>query len=420
MLVSTADDGKVVVWDPKTAQPLQALLGHAGRPTQSAFSADGRTLYTSSLDGTVLEWDLGSQRRFGRPFTTGATPAPTPSPTTPLTPPLAVSPDGSQFAAQTAAGSVGIFATRTLQKESSVSVPHAGTVTTVAWSPAGSELAVGGDHGLLQLWDVSGAPHRVRELSTLRSAGHRLEAVQSVAFSADGRLIAASDLSQPQLGAPSGHIALWRTHTGAPVTASLKLAAPGNDIAFSRDGRLLAVALGDGRVLVLDSSTGTKIRTIHPLRGANGGTVSLAFAPNGTLATGTYAGVVQLWNPSTGARIRHPVLVGAAPVTSIAFDRSGERFATAGGPEGGLKLWFTTTLQQDGATLDPEQGTSGNSQFTPNGQLLLAVNANGHGSLWPVNPAAWANHACAVAGRNLTHEEWSRFITGYRYTQVCP
>ena len=173
-------------------------------------------------------------------------------------------------------------------------------------------------------------------------------------------------------------------------------------------------------MLLLDSSNGTQIRTIHPLEGDNGGTVSLAFAPNRTLATGTYAGVVQLWNPSTGAPISHPVLVAAAPVASIAFDRSGERFATAGGPEGGLKLWFTSSLQQEGATLDPEQGTSGNGQFTPNGQLLLAVNANGQGSLWPVNPAALENHACAVAGRNLTHEEWSRFITGYSYSQVCP
>ena len=380
MLVSTADDGKVIVWDPNTAQPSQTLLGHAGRPTQSAFSADGRTLYTSSLDGTVLAWDLGSQRRFGRPFTTGAARATTPPWTAPLTPPLAISPDGSRFAARTAGRSVGIFSVDTLRRQTSLTVPRAATITALAWSPTGSELAVGGDRGLLQLWNVSGPPHLVRALSMPRPAGHFLEAVQSVAFSADNRLIAASDATGRPGGAPpSGHIAIWRTRTGAPVTAALKFAAPGNDVAFSRDGRLLAVALGDGRVLILDSSNGRQVRTIHPLEGDNGGTVSLAFAPNGTLASGTYAGVVQLWNPSTGAPISHPVLVAAAPVASIAFDRSGQRFATAGGPEGGLKLWFTSSLQQDGATLDPEQGTSGNGQFTPNGQLLLAVNADGQG-----------------------------------------
>jgi WD40 repeat protein len=422
MLVSTADDGKVIVSDPKAAQPSETLLGHAGRPTQSAFSADSSTLYTSSLDGTVIAWDLGSQRRFGRPFTTGAL-APAPSPTTPLTPPLAISPDGSQFSVRTAANTVGIFSVKTLQRQTSLTVPRAATITALAWSPARSELAVGGDRGLLQLWDVRGPPHLVRAFSAPPPVSHFLEAIQSVAFSPDDRLIAASDVNAPPEGPPpqpSGHIAIWRARTGAPVTAALKLAAPANNIAFSPDGRLLAAGLGDGRVLIIDASHGRQIRTIHPLQGDNGGASSLAFAPNGTLATGTYAGVVQLWNPSTGAPISHPVLVAAAPVASIAFDRSGQRFATAGGPEGGLKLWFTSNLQQDGATLDPEQGTSGNGQFTPNGQLLLAIDADGHGSLWPVNPGAWENQACAVAGRNLTHEEWSRFITGYAYSQVCP
>jgi WD40 repeat protein len=128
-----------------------------------------------------------------------------------------------------------------------------------------------------------------------------------------------------------------------------------------------------------------EVRTIHPLDGDIGGTSSLAFAPNGTLATGTYAGVIQLWNPSTGNPSSHPVLAAAVPVASIGFDPTGQRFATAGGPEGGLKLWFTSSLQQDGATLDPEQRTWGDAQFTPNGQFLLAVNANGQGSLRPIS-----------------------------------
>ena len=128
-------------------------------------------------------------------------------------------------------------------------------------------------------------------------------------------------------------------------------------MAFSPDGRRLAVALPQsGPVLILDASNGRQVRTIHPHESETADH-SLAFAPNGTLATGTDTGVVQLWNPSTGDPIGHPVLVAAAPVASIAFDRSGQRFATAGGPEGGLKLWFTSSLQQDGATLDPEQGT---------------------------------------------------------------
>ena len=62
---------------------------------------------------------------------------------------------------------------------------------------------------------------------------------------------------------------------------SSQVCGPGNDVTFSRDGHLLVVALGDGRALLLDSSNGTPLRTIHPLEGDNGGTVILLFsAPN--------------------------------------------------------------------------------------------------------------------------------------------
>ena len=121
-LVSTADDDNVVVWDPRTAQPLQTLVGHAGRPTDSVFSADGHTLYTTSLDGTVIKWDLGSQRRFGRLFPTGAR-TPSGSLVAPLTPPLAISPDGSRFAALTTGDTVGIFSVDPLQRKTSSEAP---------------------------------------------------------------------------------------------------------------------------------------------------------------------------------------------------------------------------------------------------------------------------------------------------------
>jgi WD40 repeat protein len=148
--------------------------------------------------------------------------------------------------------------------------------------------------------------------------------------------------------------------------------------------------------------------------------VSLAFAPDGTLATGTWAGIVQLWDAGGGRQIGHPVLVAAGPVTSVAFDRTGERFATTGGGDGSVKLWFTASLQQVGATFAGEEGAQATAAFTPSGDELLVAGDQGHGIVWPTSPTAWGKHACKVAGRNLTREEWSRFVTGYRYTRVCP
>ena len=71
-VVSTGDDGLAILWNPATGVPVERLGGHAGRILWPDFSADGMTLYTPSLDGTVLQYDLGGGRRFGSPFRLGA------------------------------------------------------------------------------------------------------------------------------------------------------------------------------------------------------------------------------------------------------------------------------------------------------------------------------------------------------------
>ena len=62
------DDEKVVVWDVRSAQPRGVFEGHAARITSVALSPDGRTVYSASLDGTVIAWDLEGSRQLGRQF----------------------------------------------------------------------------------------------------------------------------------------------------------------------------------------------------------------------------------------------------------------------------------------------------------------------------------------------------------------
>jgi WD40 repeat protein len=94
LFVSVGDDAKAIVWDARTFAPVETLTGHGGRITGAVFSRDSRTLFTSSLDGTVLEWDVGNTRRFGRSFR--YLPGPLAyDPAAPATPALAVAPTGN-------------------------------------------------------------------------------------------------------------------------------------------------------------------------------------------------------------------------------------------------------------------------------------------------------------------------------------
>jgi WD40 repeat protein len=279
---------------------------------------------------------------------------------------------------------------------------------------------------------VNGTPRLARSLTGLSAVPGAPEAIQALAFSPDGQLLAASDTSRTetrgivgtdltQYGGHFAALAIWRSSNGTLVVPQIDLGTGqvlAGALAFSRDGKLLAASRPDSDVLILDPATGQVRLRVHPL-GADE-TVSLAFATNGTIATGTRGGIVQLWNPVSGDQAAGPVAVAAGPVTSIAFDPDGQRFATTGGQGGTVKLWTSSTLQQEGTALNTQPGAATTAAFQPGGRGLLAVDDHGSGFTWPTSLAAWERRACTVAGRNLTRAEWARYLPGHPYTRVCP
>jgi WD40 repeat protein/DNA-binding SARP family transcriptional activator/energy-coupling factor transporter ATP-binding protein EcfA2 len=405
VLASPGDDGTIILWDARTAQLLETLVGHGGRVIAAAFSPDGRTLYSCSLDGAVFAWDLAGTRRFGRPFDA----ATTRFPQTVAAPPLAVAPDGKAFITRTTPSTLGVFTIGTLNRRAQVAPlgPNA-AIRAVAWGPH-DELVAGDARGRVALWHGSRPSAEIRVLGTLKSAAVAL------AISPSGDAIAAVE-GNPDTRHPQGSLTIWRATTGRRTRALLRFPAIVTAIAYSPDGTHLSVALGDGRVLVLDTRTG---RVAHTLQASDRSITSLAYAPDGTLATGSFWGIVQRWNPATSTRLGHQLLAAAAPLASIAFSPDGATMSTTGGSDGVVKLWTTRDEQQLGANLPGSTGQWGSATFTPDGQHLIAVYDDGRGTIWPTTLRAWEQHACAVAARTLSRDEWTRYVPDRRFTRVC-
>jgi WD40 repeat protein len=144
------------------------------------------------------------------------------------------------------------------------------------------------------------------------------------------------------------------------------------------------------------------------------------FSPDGDLvAVGDSSGAVVTWDPVTGTRVGQPLVGHNGAVYSIGFDRSGGTLVTSA-DDGKLRLWDVATRKVIGAPL-PGSTTGGSAHFFPDGKHVLGVGVfgSGVGIVWNVDPAAWKAKACGVARRNLTRAEWTDFLGGRSYRNVC-
>jgi hypothetical protein len=89
---------------------------------------------------------------------------------------------------------------------------------------------------------------------------------------------------------------------------------------------------------------------------------------------------------------------------------------------GSAELWDAGSAKQIGAPLaGPVQkaGDAGVAAFDPTGHTLATAFQDGTVLLWDVDPTSWRKRACALAGRDLTRQEWEDFLPDRPYQPPC-
>jgi WD40 repeat protein len=249
-----------------------------------------------------------------------------------------------------------------------------GAVQAVAFSPDGRVLATASAAGTVVLWDV-GNPASPRELATLANPGTGFTAV---AFSPAGGLLATSS---------QDGTALWDVRDPArPQHLATLAAGASGALAFGHGGEMLAAAGPDGNVTLwrlTDSGRPQLLTTIStmPYPGAAGpyAVSSIAFSPDGQLlATADYGWPAILWQVTNPAR----------PQRLSIFS-------------GGGTVDISRTPAWELPTQSAEQGSVSLLAFSPNGRLLATDDSfAGEVDIWNVTRPAQPAYSSYFEGHN--------------------
>lgn len=337
-------DGLLKLWDVSTGKLIRTYEGHQDAIGTAALSSDGLQMLSASNDNTIKLWDVTSGRVIrsaeGEQLNT-----------------VAFSPDGKKVLLA--------YANKILRVEESSTgkaihnLEHGDSVTVAVFSSDGASI-LSSSEGELILWDAASG-------QKIRNFEGKDNAILSVAFTPDGQKI---------LSAGVDTLKVWETATGKPLSS----AKVGYVLAYSPDCTQVLAVGGAGK-LELHDADGKLIMTFD----TPGTVTQAAFSKDGTNFVATDDTELMLLNTKTEKPVRIFERL-TNTISSIAISPVSRQLCSSH-DDNKLSCWDLTTGQLQSTLKEPE-GEISSIAFTPDGKRALSVVDRDMLMLWDVATAS--------------------------------
>lgn len=427
--------GQVVVWDVDAGSgawsPREALSGPEGHVLLAA--GPDSTLVSVSGDGTVVVWDLSDDAGLA-----GSVPG------------LGSRGWVSNTPAEVVPGELVVAPTRQGDgpwwEHARVSAtfldPRTGAVVDQVYvgdkanSLFGSSVSVSPDRTLVAVTHQLGTvvlDARTREevaritLDEVEAFAQLMpENVWCSAWTPDGsRLLLCAE--GEEFDATDGNLVVVDTETWQVQDERVDVGGTGQAMELSPDGSLLAVGMAlpivdeapPATVKILDARSLEVVREIE--LGTDLFPFDVSFSPDGRrLAIGVDTGLVFVADVETGELSGEPAHLHSSFVGQVEW-LPDNRTVVSTGNDTHLVLYDADRgLRRARMPVAVDGSDEGQTYLLRAGlDEVSALTRQRPGRTYSLDPAEWRARACAVAGRDLSRDEWSRYLPDREYEPTC-
>ena len=261
-LVSSSRDGTIKIWDIASGQLKRTLTNHTSGVYAVTFSHDRKLMASGSVDTTIILWDAAKFEPI-----------------------------------------------RKLEG-------HKAAVRDLAFAPDDKTLASAGEDSTFRLWDVASGDLKVTRTD-------HTSQVKGVVYYPDGKTIATASSDKT--------LRLWNAETGEPQKVLKGHTNVVEFCAISPDGKQLLSGTGNiGEIIFWNALTGEAEKIIPDAHGNANGDAEVdcgRYSPDGKWAvSGSKDQTDKFWDPKT-FKLLHTISGNPGRTECMAFSADGKQFA---------------------------------------------------------------------------------------------